>query len=76
MSADKEEHTYNEDTTQEEPDWRQYARREDYHKNRVHLDKTDYLALFLAAVQTIFLPLIVIALALVASSLILTFLLS
>ncbi|MBS3795413.1 MAG: hypothetical protein KGY80_10970 [Candidatus Thorarchaeota archaeon] len=57
-----------------ELDWDEYVRRREAHKKAVHLEGKDYLALFIAALQTIFLPLIIVALVTVAAAILLVFL--
>ena len=52
---DKEEEQY---PPEEEVDWLQYAQREEQDELRP-LDGKDYIALFIASCQTLFLPLII-----------------
>ncbi|MFW9920258.1 MAG: hypothetical protein ACFFED_11705 [Candidatus Thorarchaeota archaeon] len=51
-----------------EPDWEDVMFESE--KPVYHLDATDYVALFIAALQTIFLPLVILAVVLVAMGLI------
>ena len=48
---------------EEDVDWSKYE--EDTRDNAVHLDTVDYVALFIAALQTIFLPLVILIIFLV-----------
>ncbi|MFX0054559.1 MAG: hypothetical protein ACFFAX_06655 [Promethearchaeota archaeon] len=53
-----------EEEKQESVDWSQYGD----HESGTHmpLDKTDYVALFIASIQSIFLPLVILAIVLVS----------
>jgi len=57
-----------------ELDWDEYVRRREAHEKDVHLEGKDYIALFIAALQTVFLPLIVVTLVTVAAAILLVFL--
>jgi hypothetical protein len=46
----------------EEVDWSQYASEEQHKSAQVSLDAKDYLALFIASLETIFLPLVILGL--------------
>ncbi|MFW9909358.1 MAG: hypothetical protein ACFFEF_12350 [Candidatus Thorarchaeota archaeon] len=49
-----------EDTREpKEPDWDSYRYYDEAEQGQVSLDATDYLALFVAALQTVFLPLVI-----------------
>jgi hypothetical protein len=48
---------------EEDVDWSEYE--DDTRDNEVHLDTVDYVALFIAALQTIFLPLVILIIFLV-----------
>ncbi|MGV9103769.1 MAG: hypothetical protein ACOC38_04210 [Promethearchaeia archaeon] len=45
--------------SEREIDWDDYVRREEHRKRNISLEGKDYVALFIAALQTIFLPLII-----------------
>ena len=53
-----------EEEKREEFDWAQYGD----HESGTHmpLDRTDYVALFIAAIQSVFLPLVILAIVLVS----------
>ncbi|MGY5874716.1 MAG: hypothetical protein RTU30_03125 [Candidatus Thorarchaeota archaeon] len=53
-------------------DWTDYAYLEEGKERAVHLDLTDYVALFIASLQTIFLPLVVLGVFLFCLSLFFT----
>lgn len=48
---------------EEDVDWSEYE--DNTRDNEVHLDTVDYVALFIAALQTIFLPLVILIIFLV-----------
>lgn len=64
------EYDDNSEEKDEEIDWLEYASQQEESALRP-LDGKDYLALFIAALQTIFLPLMVLIIVLVATSLLL-----
>jgi hypothetical protein len=51
------------ENNEEDVDWSEYE--DDTRDNDVHLDTVDYVALFIAALQTIFLPLVILIIFLV-----------
>ncbi len=58
----------------DEKAWRDYrVRHEEEKRNAIRLEGKDYLALFVASLQTIFLPLIILMIVLVGFALILQF---
>jgi hypothetical protein len=58
--------------TEEDIDWDEYAyRKTQREKPAIELDLTDYAALFLASLQTIFLPLVILSIVLLGFGLIL-----
>ncbi len=66
MSIDFEDDEDNQDQQEEEEiDWLQYAQREEQAALRP-LEGKDYIALFIASCQTIFLPLIILVIVLLA----------
>jgi len=57
---------------EEDVDWDEYAyRKTQREKPPIELDATDYVALFLASLQTIFLPLVILSIVLLGFALIL-----
>ncbi|RDE14495.1 MAG: hypothetical protein C4K47_03945 [Candidatus Thorarchaeota archaeon] len=62
MNEDKEpspeDHTLSDDA---EVDWKHYVYQQEDQTAPVHLDAKDYLALFIASLETIFLPLVILA---------------
>ena len=66
MSIDIEDNEDDQDQPEEEDiDWLQYAQREEQDALRP-LEGKDYIALFIASCQTIFLPLIILVIVLLA----------
>jgi len=66
MSIDFEDNEDNQEQPEEEDiDWLQYAQREEQAALRP-LEGKDYIALFIASCQTIFLPLIILVIVLLA----------
>jgi hypothetical protein len=67
-SIDPEEEEWDDVTEQEtdpDIDWHQYAYQDDESAPVVTLDGKDYVALFIASLQTIFLPLVILAIVMV-----------
>jgi len=65
MNTDFEENNENNNQSEEQDiDWLQYAQQEEQPLRP--LDRTDYLALFIASLQTIFLPLLILIIVLFA----------
>lgn len=62
----------NEDTLPDDTgvDWKDYVFHEESEKEAVHLDATDYAALFVAALETVFLPLVILGVMLLVIGLI------
>jgi hypothetical protein len=54
-------------------DWSEYVREETEAESAVSLDAKDYIALFIASLETIFLPLVLLSLVLIALALIFRF---
>ncbi len=66
MSVDFEDDQEEQDKPEEEEiDWLQYAQREEQDSLRP-LDGKDYIALFIASCQTIFLPIVILVIVLLA----------
>lgn len=63
MSNDERDFEPAYEETDSDYDWRQYG---DHQAEVYHLEGKDYLAIFIASLQTIFLPLIILAIALLA----------
>ncbi len=58
----------------DEKAWREYrVRYEDEKRKAIRLDRKDYVALFIASLETIFLPLIILMIVLVGFALLLQF---
>ena len=57
----------------EDPEWSDYRTLDQDPKPEVSLELKDYVALFIASLQTIFLPLIILIIVMVAISFIFTF---
>ena len=51
---------------QEDTDWEEHGRKLEEEQSLSPLDRTDYIALFIASLQTIFLPLVILIILLVA----------
>ncbi len=68
-----EDYSDDQSEVHDEPDWDDYPQFEDEEES-VSLDATDYIALFIAALQTIFLPLVILMVFLLTVGLILTYL--
>jgi hypothetical protein len=68
MSTDFEDNEEEQTQREEDIDWLQYAQREEQDDLRP-LDGKDYLALFVAALQTIFVPLIILVIVMLGFSL-------
>jgi hypothetical protein len=64
-----------EDTSSDdsEVDWKGYVYHEESEKEAVHLDGKDYVALFIASLETTFLPLVLLGLLLIVLGLIFRF---
>ncbi len=54
------------DRDEDEIDWSEYVPAEDEEDTGLELSATDYVALFIAALETVFLPLVILAVVLVA----------
>lgn len=61
MSDNYEERDSDFEASYEEVDWTDYRSREEELEKEVSLEWRDYVALFIASLQTIFLPLVILA---------------
>ncbi|NWF95576.1 MAG: hypothetical protein HXY34_05500 [Candidatus Thorarchaeota archaeon] len=61
-------------TIEERTDWDEYVHIPENRQESVSLELKDYVALFIAALQTVFLPLVILSVLLVAAALAFTFL--
>lgn len=69
MSSDNNDISENEKEKEEQVDWDSILYQQDRKIEEAALDKTDFLALFIASIETIFLPLIILAAILIGLSL-------
>jgi hypothetical protein len=69
MNADYDDEEYDDET---DIDWKQYLYQENETESIRPLDATDYVALFIASLQTIFLPIVILIIVLVSFALIFT----
>ncbi len=74
MSDDNEWNNEDFQPQYEDPQWSDYRTHNDESDPSVALEFKDYIALFIASLQTIFLPLIILMIVMVSISLIFTFL--
>ncbi len=62
------------DDTSDDVNWDEIVYHEEQEEERIHLDLHDYVALFIAAIETIFLPLVVIGIVMIIMAFLIVFL--
>jgi hypothetical protein len=75
MNTESQENSTSDNHVEKEPieeiDWAEYGRRQQEDQEPRPLDRTDYIALFIASLQTIFLPIVILIVLLIATNFIL-----
>ena len=66
MSFESDESEVDDSAHNQEVDWNEHVFHEERNTSEISLDLTDYAALFIASLQTIFLPLIILAIIMVS----------